>query len=168
MWEFDVSCRFCSSVCRWKNVFADDSLGRTLLGRVGRVGFGLKLLLSSSKIVRLLGSWMKSSSLLSSELMAEILSMLASLAMESLSWANFSRSFGSVGVNARRPWMFSFSGKVSLTRITFDPSELTSTLGLGRALAFSPPPGLRMMFINMFLLTKGSSAPALSPPKASC
>ena len=139
MREFDVSCRFCSSVCRWKNVLAEDSLlpGRTLLGRVGRVGFGLKLLcpLSSSKIVRLLGSWMKSSSLLSSELMAEILSMLASLAMESLSWANFSRSFGSVGVNARRPWMFSFSGKVSLTRITFDPSELTSTLGLGRALA---------------------------------
>ena len=64
--------------------------------------------------------------------------------------------------------MFSFSGKVSLTRMTLDPSELTSTLGLGSALAFSPPPGLRMMFISMFLLTKGSSLEVPPPPRATC
>ena len=172
MCEKDLSWRFCNSVCRWKNVFGDVSLlpGSTLDGRVGLVGFKVKLFSSrSSKIVRLLGSaCMKSSSLLSSELIAEIRSMLASLAIEFLNWANFSRSCGSVGVKALRPWMFSFSGKVSRTRITLDPSELTSTLGLGRAFAFSPPPGLRMMFINMFRLTNGSSAPALSPPRASC
>ena len=89
----------------------------------------------------------------SSLLMAVSLSTLASSdEIAFLSSANFSRSLGWVGVKALSPWMFSLSGKVSLTTITLDPSELTSTFGLGRALALSPPPGLRMMFISMFRL----------------
>ena len=91
--------------------------------------------------------------------MAVIRSTLASSEDSAcLSSANFSRSPGSVGVKARKPWMFSLSGKVSLTTMTLEPSELTSTLGLGRALALSPPPGLKMMFISMFLLSDSASS----------
>ena len=95
----------------------------------------------------------KSSSSLSSELIAWILSTRTSGATVSLSSSNCCSSRGSEGVNALRPWIFSLSGKVSLTIITLDPSDDTSTLGLGKAFFVSPPPGLRMMFISMFLLS---------------